>query len=421
MSKKKIKLLWYGDTPTKNTGFGVVSKNILKRLQATGKYEIDILGINYMGEPHSLPYRIFPAGINPQQDIYGRQKLLDMLRSKESDYDVLFTLQDTFVMAGSGFGEGIKKIRDGAIITSPEGKKILNKGKGFKWVYYFPIDATPDKEWIEKSVKFADVAIPYTEYSKRKASEIVDRKYDVVYHGYDEKDFHIISEEEKQKFRDENFKGYDLKDKFFIINVNRNQERKDLKSSLVAFKILQGIMPNAILYMHCDMVGDRGGNLLKVAKQLGIDSNLIYPNPAAYAAGFEFPVEYMNALYNIADINLSTTLGEGFGLSMVEAMACKTINVFPKNTAITEILQDERGILVECGNKPNHMVMNGPLDNNLLRPTVDIEDLFTKILWVYRNPEEVAKMIETAYKFAEENLKWDDLVKKFDQLIRETQ
>ena len=58
---KKIKILAYCDSCTVDTGFGTVSRNILAQLYITGKYDIDIFGINFHGEPYNLPYRIWPA------------------------------------------------------------------------------------------------------------------------------------------------------------------------------------------------------------------------------------------------------------------------------------------------------------------------------------------------------------------------
>jgi glycosyltransferase involved in cell wall biosynthesis len=416
---KKIKILFYGDVPELcTTGFSKVSSNILKRLQATGKYDITVLGINFYGEPHTLPYTIYPAGVNPQQDVYGRQRLLDLLRNNNSNFDVLFTLQDTFIMAT--VGEHIKKLRDGHIeekMVDGQMKKVFTKGKGFKWIYYYPIDATPKKEWIEKSVKFADIAVPYTKYAEKESRKHVDREYNIIYHGFDKNEFYVMSEEEKEKFRDEFFKANNLRNSFLICNVNRNQERKGLLQTLIAFKLFNRIVPNSVLYTHCDVVGDRGGNLTEVATQLGIKENWLYPNPDAYTKGYSFPTSFINGIYNISDVNLSTSYGEGFGLSMVEVMGTKTLNVFPNNTAITEILENNRGILVDSGNDPNNLIANGPLDNNLIRPTTDVKDLVNKLLWVYRNSEECAKMVENAHIWAKENLDWDKIALQFDELI----
>jgi len=62
----------------------------------TGRYEVDVLGINYWGDPHDLPYRIWPTGTNAKKDPYGREKVLNMI--PRMDFDILFLLQDSFIL-----------------------------------------------------------------------------------------------------------------------------------------------------------------------------------------------------------------------------------------------------------------------------------------------------------------------------------
>jgi glycosyltransferase involved in cell wall biosynthesis len=416
------KLLFYGDTPTGRTGFSNVSKNILKRLHATGKYEISVLGINYFGEPHDLPYKIYPAIYNSQNDVYGRQKLIDLLRNTDNEFDVLFTLQDTFIMAT--IGEAIKKIKDGAIIEKEvenngqkEIKKVFQPGRGFKWVYYYPIDCRPEKEWITKSVALADVAVPYTKYAEKESKSVFDRKYEVIYHGFDKNTFHPISEKKKKEFKDKFFKDNNLKNAFLIVNVNRNQTRKGMLQTLIAFKHFNSIIKNSVLYTHCNVHDKAGHDMIKLASKIGLTENWLYPNPKHFEERKQFSDDFINSIYNIADINLSTTLGEGFGLSMAEGMACKTINVFPDNTAINEILKEGRGVLVKSGNTPNNLISCGPIDNNQIRPVVDIHDLVGKLLWVYSHPEQKKEVEEKAYKWAQKNLDWDKIGDEWDNLI----
>jgi D-inositol-3-phosphate glycosyltransferase len=416
---RKIKILYYGDSPTCPTGFGNVAKNILEQLQATGNYEISIMGINFYGDPEESSkfpeYKIYPAGVNNQQDVYGRQRLLDLLRDRTKNFDILFTLQDTFIMAT--IGEAIKKLRDGVIIEK-DGKKIFQKGRGFKWVFYYPIDAVPEKEWIEKSVKFADVAVPYTHYAKNKSKQHIDRKYEVIYHGVDKNTFYPMSDNEKGEFSNKFFKDNNLKGHFLITNINRNQERKGLLYTLLAFKLFRTIIPNSVLYTHCDVMNDRGGNLIKVATRLGITENWLYPNPDTYKTGYSFPASYINGIYNLSDINISTTLGEGWGLSVSEAMACKTLNIFPDNTSLTEILAQERGLLYKSGNPPTQILMNGPLDNSLIRPIPNVEDLVEKMLWAYSHPDACKEITENAYKWMNETILWENIGSQWDNLIK---
>src|SRR6185437_13411207 len=93
----KLRVLAWGDYCC-NTGFGTVMSNI----EATGEFEIDIVGINYDGDPYDHDFwkgTVYPAMRGSIQqgayaDVFGRQRVLDLLGT--NDYDVLFMVQDTF-------------------------------------------------------------------------------------------------------------------------------------------------------------------------------------------------------------------------------------------------------------------------------------------------------------------------------------
>lgn len=423
--KKKIKLLFYGDSPTCDTGFGTVSKSILPRLHATGLYDITIIGINFWGDPHDFPFKIWPACYGQgNKDIYGLEHVIELL--EKHDFDVLFTLQDTFIFNARGFGNAIRNIRDGAEKfeegTHPKtGERIQNivrrGGKGFKWLMYYPIDAKPEKKWLDESVKLCDIAVPYTHYAAEESRKIVERDYNVIYHGFDPKIFYPMQPEEKDAFQKKYFPKIDFTRDFMVCNINRNQSRKGLLQTFLAFKIFQQLYPNALLYTHCN-VHDVGGNLQIMARQLGIDNRWIYPDPRMWEMGKRIPADYINGILNISEINMSTTLGEGFGLSMIEAMGAGTINVFPGNTAITEILAEGRGITVKCGNTPNNLIMVGHEDNSLIRPVVDVDNMVEKLIYAHRSPEQRNAIEERAYDWALANCNWDKIAEKFHTLIQ---
>jgi hypothetical protein len=54
-------LLAIADTPTINSGFACVVRNLLPHWLPHFK-RIDVWGINYDGWPHDYPYCIYPAG-----------------------------------------------------------------------------------------------------------------------------------------------------------------------------------------------------------------------------------------------------------------------------------------------------------------------------------------------------------------------
>ena len=115
-SGEKIKVLAYMDSPTCATGFGTVSRNILTGLYNTGRYDIDIFGINYWGDPHNYPFRIWPAATNQQKDPYNDEGFFSRMafwrsQPKIIDYSGTFMTslqsdgQDTRIYLLFGNGE----------------------------------------------------------------------------------------------------------------------------------------------------------------------------------------------------------------------------------------------------------------------------------------------------------------------------
>jgi glycosyltransferase involved in cell wall biosynthesis len=103
---------------------------------------------------------------------------------------------------------------------------------------------------------------------------------------------------------------------------------------------------------------DIGGHLPTMARMIGME-----PGREVLFADERFHVlqgftrEYLNKVYNAADCLMSTSLGEGWGLTTTEAMASCTPVVVPNNTAFTEIVGEnhERGYLVKSGGDIDHM------------------------------------------------------------------
>lgn len=396
--KKKILVL--ADSPTCNSGFGQVTRNILKEVYKQGNCEIDIVGVNHDGTPYDkekYPYNIYPAK-NPliprYNDYFGRQLFLDLL--VENDYDVVWILQDTFNIYS--IGEQILQIR-------------REKEKNFKWIYYFPIDATPEKEWIEKSALLADYPVVYTKYGKEECLKVLDEtnrielrsKLKVIYHGTNSEDFYDLkwTKEEKKAVRTMLF-GEENADKFIFMNINRNQPRKDVFSSMLTCKLTRETDKDSYFYFHMQIKDDAGLDMLSISDQLGlkIGKDWACPNPKVMMS-HSFDIKTVNELYNAVDCVFSTTLGEGWGLSTTEAMATRTPVVIPKNTSAEEIIgegKNKRGVLVDCGTEENLFIANRH-DNNRIRPKVDVFSLEEELLLVKNNIKEITPIIDNAYRW----------------------
>jgi glycosyltransferase involved in cell wall biosynthesis len=402
-AKKKIRLLYYGDSPSVATGFGKVSSNILPRLWETGDYEIMCFGVNYWGIPHNYPFQIYPMLPNPQNDPYGRDKVMNVIPNL--DFDVGFFLQDSFIM--TFLPELIKK-------TAANGKK-------FRTLSYFPIDGVPWKEWIE-AMSSTDMSVTYTEWGKKeciKAFPGIESKLQVVPHGISLKEFRPHPPERRAQLRQMLFGPH--ADKFIVINVNRNQQRKDLPSSLMAFREFKKECPNSVMYFHC-AEQDVGWNMPRVATHLGLKPGEEVLFPKEFNVNIGFPVEWVNDLYNCADACISSAVGEGWGLSITESFATKTPFIGPDNTSLSEIGAEGRAFLCRSGDTPN-MWQVYTMDNDVIRPKININDMVKYLKRLYDDKNSGGRLkhqvTEKAFKWTIENLQWErHIVPRFDAMFR---
>jgi len=281
MNSPKINVLVYADAPSCATGFGTVSRNILEGLYRTGRYNIDVLGINYWGDPHSFPYRIWPTGTNQDKDPYGRKKVCGMMPQME--YDILFFLQDTFIL--DFLPEIISHLK--------------NQGKKFKSICYFPVDGTPKEQWI-KNISVVDYPVAYSEFGKREAEKAYADcpELDVIPHGVNTEEYKPLPEEEVKDFRTRYFGPH--ADKFIFTNLNRNQQRKDIPRTIQAFVEFRKHIKDSILYLHMAQQ-DQGWDLKEICKVYNLDTTKDVIFPENFGPNQGYPRQVVNMLYNCSD------------------------------------------------------------------------------------------------------------------------
>jgi len=464
VSAKKIKVLALCDSPTAATGFAQVSRNVLKGLADTGKYDIDVIGINYHGDFYDRskhPYNIYPAMPQGYIDMYGRGRVLNALNGVENKFglvgpwDIVFTIQDPFVIEGLGveypFAEQLK-------VDIELWKRQLPTNYWFKWIGYFPVDSDIKENWVDRAIALASYPVAYCEWGKKmilmhdkdsfyttfnlslsknaetKKARLVTpslrERISVIPHGVDVNVFRPLPDEERIKFRKEYF-GNHIKDSTYLItNVSRNQPRKDITRTLAVFSIFKNIVPDSFLYLHCKDQ-DAGGSVHEMARNFGLSPNKDYTVPEDFNSGVGYPVEVVNKIYNASDLCITTTLGEGWGFITTEAMATKTPIIAPNITSIIDIFNSEdfdysekfleesdklRGIPVKAGSTTSEWVCMGIEDNERIRPLTNVDDMVQKMLWAYKNPRKVQPIVERAYEWVK-TLSWENIVNEWDKLF----
>ncbi|MDR3561081.1 MAG: glycosyltransferase [Negativicutes bacterium] len=396
MEKKKV--LWHSDFNCA-TGFATVSQNIVSQLLKTGRYDFDVLAVNHFGEPYDFtrwPFPIYPAidfakgGTDKKyQDPFGRQRFLDLLSTGK--YDIVFTLQDTFII-------------EPLASQISEAKKHLN----FKWIFYFPIDGKPQASWINNALT-ADFPVTFTHFGKNETLKVNPAANPrVIYHGVNTKDFHPVGD--IAAFRHTFFKEHAAK--FIVTNVNRNQPRKDIPRTLAAFARFRQLRPDSFLYLHM-RPDDVGGNLLDMAAYWDLEQNNHFMVPMDLDICKGYPIDVLNKIYNASDVVVSTTLGEGWGLTATEAMAAKVPLIIPDNTSFSEIGADGRARLVKCGKE---FICFGANDASQYRPLTDIDDMVAALVDCHDNRGKYKEAAEKAYQWVI-GLSWDNIVNQWAEIF----
>lgn len=462
--EKKIKILALCDSPTSATGFAQVSRNILKRLAKTGKYDIDVIGINYHGDYYDRethPYNIYPAMPQGFYDVYGRERFISALTNNlenaglKAPWDLLFTIQDPFVIEGLGipfpFAEQIK-------VCQELWKRSISPEHWFKWIAYFPVDSDLKENWVTRSIAIPDYPVAYCEWGKNKILEFdrddlkvtfkvgvtegdskkkadlqispIKDRIQVINHGVDLDSFYPISEKEKKEFRKSFFKGELRDDTFLVVNVSRNQPRKDLARTLKAFALFKKKEPNSFLYLHCKL-DDVGGSIDEIARNFGLVRSVDYTVPEGFNEGIGFTIDVINNIYNVADLCITTTLGEGWGFITTEAMATKTPILAPNITSIIDIFDSSdfdyseeqlasssqlRGIPVKAGSNSSEWICLGLTDNERVRPLTNVDDMVEKMIWVKKNPVAVQKIVQRGYDWVQ-GLTWENIVNQWMEIF----
>jgi glycosyltransferase involved in cell wall biosynthesis len=392
------------------TGFASVSKNLMQnwKKQLGAQAQFDIVAINYFGDPYTEEdgTRIISAKLTDnQKDDFGRYTFLKSVL--DNDYDVLFILQDLGVTIG--LVPHLKKFK--------EEKRLANK-PNFKSILYFPVDSTLVPN-LCVGLEFFDVLATYTEFGRKEV--LIQRpdlkgKVKVVPHGTNTKDFFLMPEIEIQVFRNRYFGSNS--DKFIVTNINRNQPRKDIPTTIFGFlEYKNQFNENAFLYLHMNPKDPLGWDLRRVMQQTPLIEGVDYMFPSEEDYNKGASVETLNKIYNASDCFITTATGGGWELTVTEAMATCTPVIMPRHTSFGELggANGERCYYLEELSPDVHNI------DNIIRWKCNIHEIAEVISQVDKdkrsNALDQTLIKEKALKFVK-SLDWHSISKGFSDDIK---
>lgn len=384
-----MKILWVGDSPTVNTGFGIVSRRILKELSKYG-HEIVVLGINHYGEPFDwkeYPYKIYPCQPGGMAEMYGYNKLWPIVEFEKPD--LLFFLNDPWMI-------------DDYMKRKPKEFPYM------KTMAYFPTDAAPLKpEWAKMLSKF-DAQVCYSKFAEKVVTEANNgrpKNLYQIYHGVDTETFKPINQQIARHRL-----GIPA-DSFVVGMVARNQFRKRFDLLVAAFAEFAKDKDNAKLYMHTALQ-DIGFDLIDLVRQFKIEDKLILTEGVTPAHGVDD--DRLNLIYNSFDVNTLISLGDGFGLPVAESMATACPQLVSGHSCLQELVEGHGGLTVETAAWILHT--NGI---NTWGGVSSVPDIIKKLELLYNNPQLRIKLSEDAYRFIHQpQFTWEYAGEQFNSIIK---
>jgi len=215
-----------------------------------------------------------------------------------------------------------------------------------KWVPWTPVDSSPIPPLVVKVLKESVGLVKPIAMSKYGQKQMADNGIEAYYipHSVDCRTFTPNPE-----WREQSRKRYNWEDKFVIGTVGTNHagDRKNWRVAMKAVKEFDAMHPGEVIYYtHTNPNDERGEvNLVQMREYYKIDDIVKFPSMAEMIIGI--PNDAMAKMYNSLDVFLLPSKGEGFGIPIVESMACGTPVITTDCTAQTEIMENAGGWLIK--------------------------------------------------------------------------
>lgn len=375
------------------TGFSTVLHNIIKHV----KDDVNVigLGVNYRGDPHNYDFPIYPATNGPSMNIYGVDRMVNMLNGMK--IDVVFILNDSWVI--SYYLDAIKK-------------NVKNLPK---IIVYFPVDSEEhNSEWY-KDFDIVTRAFTYTEFGRNVVNKAnPDLDIGIIPHGVDTSVFFPIKDSKanirRALFGESAANIPNLDDLFIVLNANRNQPRKRLDVTMHGFSLFAQDKEDVKLYMHSG-IRDSSIDISYISKRYGIDNKLIVTSLTSGIQRVE--LDKLNLIYNACNVGINTSMGEGWGLTNVEHAVTGAVQIVPRHSSCQEIFSD-CGMLLETA--LGYTFDNSQTVGKLIAP----EEVARGLDVLYKNRKLMADLANKGYKkLSSPEYQWSTIAQTFLNAILE--
>lgn len=308
-------ILFCADSPLSKSAYGQQTALFTPRLKALG-HELSIFATNHTGEALNWKgIKVLPR----YNDRLGNDLLMQHSRHTVGDQGLNVLLHDVWtyepaVLAQTGRIAAWTPV-DHEPLQSVTRRCLTDSGGLLDPPRVIPIAMT---RWARESFAAAGFDAPY------------------VPHAYDPT---IYQPRDRAAARE----LMQVPDGAFVVAVVADNQgiappRKAWPELLRAFARFRKAKKDAVIFLHTDMLGVRGGlDLFEILANLEVPQEAVYVcDPYEYRVNSYSP-EFLSYVYSGADVLLNPSYGEGFGCTIMEAGACGTPQIVTDFSAMSEV------------------------------------------------------------------------------------
>ena len=398
---KDYKIMGLSDYTMMPTGYSNQTRNIFKRLAREPEFETFLIGCGYLGMKSWVDHETGGATQTPRTDcptlLHGGQasyaqdvlpKYFGMFRP-----DIFWWLLDSFMVqyfVPNQYHPGVE--------FHP-----------IKTIAYVPSDGEPFVPVGLPVLKRMDHVVAMSKFCQAQLCDEGINNPRYIPHGIQLEHYHPVDKEQARLNWSKRL-NRELRGKFIVGSVNRNQGRKNLAELMRVFASFAKDKPDVLLLFHCDPYDRASGNdLLALARWLRIDDKIVFTGHGMLDGIHE---SELAELYSCFDVHGSTTTGEGFGITTLEAMACGVPSIITDCTTTKELVTDpDAGWGAKVG-----WTLVGTY--NVLRFMVDPVDFQAKLQYAYDNPSEIKRKAQNWLKFVR-GFGWDKIYPLWRDVFKE--
>lgn len=373
------------DTPVMPSGYGYITQYVCAGLTDCG-HHVSILGRQMPSQPVPFYHRVLFYHVSSANE------LLDYLRQLQPD--VLVIAADVWWLA---------------YFNHPVITEFLHTAN-IPQILYYPIDGDTGEKHLPPSwvriLKSVDLPIAINRYS-RDVTQANGVEPAHIPLGIDTKVFQPPADKDLAK----QALGYE--GKFVVLSDARNQLHSLLPRTLEIFQRFAADKDDVILHLHCDpddpiarspeYYYDLRSDIafLNLTEKVCLTKNMpILTGP---------PLEQLAHIYQAADVHLSISWGEGFGLSTLQAAAAGVAPLASDYTASQEFVKNHGEAI---------HVRQCLLDQfGLRRALVDIDDAVSKLEKLYRDRQLLTRKAQRAREFAL-SYDWGRILSQWEELLQ---